>query len=72
MTKYLRTLLASSILFCIPACSGGGIDSRNKDLDRPKSVEEKAAAPANPKPAPPAPEKTPAQPNEKTAAPVKK
>jgi hypothetical protein len=72
MANSIRTSLLALTLLCIPACSGGGIDSRNKDLDRPKAAEEKAAVPANQKPATPANEKTPAAKTEKPATPAKK
>jgi hypothetical protein len=39
MSRVSKGLLTSAVLLCIPACSGGGIDSRNKDLDRPRPVE---------------------------------
>ncbi len=46
MTRKLQLSLLALMLLCIPACAGGGVDSRNKDLDRPKSADEKPAAPA--------------------------
>ena len=43
MARILTLILAASLLACIPSCSPGGADSRNKDLDRPKSADEKPA-----------------------------
>lgn len=41
MARILALILAGGILFSVTGCSGGGIDSRNKDLDRPKSANER-------------------------------
>lgn len=41
MSRILTLVLAGGILFSAMGCAGGGIDSRNKDLDRPKSANEK-------------------------------
>jgi hypothetical protein len=46
MARKLQLSLLTLLLLCIPACSGGGADTRNKDLDRPKAADEKPAAPA--------------------------
>ena len=45
MARLTLVLLAGLFLTCLPACSGGGLDSRNKDFDRPKAVDEKPATP---------------------------
>ena len=41
MARILTLILAGCILFSVMGCAGGGIDSRNKDLDRPKSAGER-------------------------------
>jgi hypothetical protein len=41
MSRIFVLLLAGCMLAIIPACGGGAPDSRNKDLDRPKSADEK-------------------------------
>jgi hypothetical protein len=43
MTRCIVLLVAGGLLVSALGCSGGGIDSRNKDLDRPKSAEDKPA-----------------------------
>jgi hypothetical protein len=45
MRRLMGILLAALILATVPACGGGAVDSRNKDLDRPKSPNEKPAEP---------------------------
>jgi hypothetical protein len=45
MSRLVRILLAAFLLATVPACGGGAVDSRNKDLDRPKSPNEKPAEP---------------------------
>jgi hypothetical protein len=45
MNRLTLLLLAGFVLTCLPACSGGGLDSRNKDLDRPKAADEKPVTP---------------------------
>jgi hypothetical protein len=46
MARKLQLSLLALLLLCVPACSGGGVDTRNKDLDRPKTADEKPAASA--------------------------
>ncbi len=41
MSRVFVLFMAGCLLAGIPACSGGGVDSRNKDLDRPKSADDK-------------------------------
>jgi hypothetical protein len=41
MMRFFVLLLAGGLLFSALGCSGGGIDSRNKELDRPKSTDDK-------------------------------
>jgi hypothetical protein len=45
MRRILTLVFVSFLLAIIPACGAGGIDSRNKDLDRPKSPNERPAEP---------------------------
>jgi hypothetical protein len=41
MLRFLVLLLTGGVLVSALGCSGGGIDSRNKELDRPKSADDK-------------------------------
>ena len=41
MLRFLGLLFASALLVSVLGCSGASLDSRNKELDRPKSAEDK-------------------------------
>jgi len=74
MARVIQISLLGLLLLGAPACSGGGVDTRNKDLDRPKSADEKPAAPAKNKAAdekPAAPDKSKSG-DDKAAGPAKK
>jgi hypothetical protein len=41
LKKLILVLVFAAYLGCTCGCGGGGIDSRNKNLDRPKAANEK-------------------------------